>query len=123
MRDGLKILEGLIKQASMRHGVISSNIANVDTPNYKAQDLKFGRLLDDATMELTATHAGHLAGSSSGASGEAMIETTRPWADKNNVELDVEVAKMTENSLFFQAGITMLSTKIRMFKNALRRQL
>jgi flagellar basal-body rod protein FlgB len=49
-------------------------------------------------------------------------EETQPWADGNNVELDLEVAKMTENALVHQAGLTMLTTKIRMFKNALRRQ-
>jgi len=37
------------------------------------------------------------------------------------VELDVEVAKMTENAVFFQTAVTLLSTNIRMFKTALRR--
>jgi flagellar basal-body rod protein FlgB len=44
---------------------------------------------------------------------------TQPWIDQNNVELDQEVAKMTENAMLYQAGVTLLSTKIRMFKSAL----
>ncbi|MGE5238707.1 MAG: hypothetical protein ACM3ON_07895, partial [Chloroflexota bacterium] len=37
-----------------------------------------------------------------------IAETGEPWVDGNTVELDLEVGKMTENALLFQAGITML---------------
>jgi flagellar basal-body rod protein FlgB len=121
MSDGFEIIEGLIRQAVIRNGVVASNIANVDTPNYKAKDIQFGNALDDASVQLTTTHAQHLKGGNSGGSEDITIETSQSWGDKNNVELDVEVEKMTENALRYQAGITMLSTKIKMYKNALGR--
>lgn len=118
--DSFKTLEQLIHFTSMRHGVLTSNIANADTPNYKAKDMNFKQALD-AEMELRTTDTKHIKTTDNGMSNEIKIETSNTWADGNNVELDTEVAKMTENAMLFQAGISMFSTKIRMFKNALRR--
>jgi len=118
--DGFKTLEQLIQMSGIRHGLLTSNIANADTPNYKAKDIKFEQTLNDE-LQLTVTTPGHIQTSDSNAATPVPRETQDIWADGNNVELDVEVAKMTENAMFFQAGVSMLATKIRMFKTALRR--
>lgn len=120
MADSMKILEGIVRAAGARHGVLASNIANADTPGYRAKDIKFEHALD-AAIELEVTSAGHMkAGDGTGQAGRVEVVDSRPWADGNSVELDLEVAKMTENAMLFQAGVSMLSTKIKMFKNALR---
>jgi flagellar basal-body rod protein FlgB len=119
MSDGFNILERVVLQTNVRNGVLASNIANVDTPNYKARDVSFGEVLG-TEMGMAATNPKHLSGSGSGTTGELRTEETQPWADGNNVELDQEVAKMTENAMFFQAGVTLLTKKVQMFKNALR---
>lgn len=121
MSDSMKVLEQVILQAGIRHGVVASNIANVDTPNYRAKDVAFGDVLN-SEMTMAATNPGHLQpeGAAGGTGGQVTVEDTRPWADKNNVELDLEVAKMTENAMLMQAGVTLLSKKIAMYKNALR---
>lgn len=121
MSEGFSILERLIHLTNARHGVIASNIANADTPQYKAMDLKFSQSLNEATIELKTTSPGHIVSTKSALSEEVSAEVSQPWADGNSVELDMEVSKMTENALLFQAGMNMLSAKIRMFKNALRR--
>jgi flagellar basal-body rod protein FlgB len=121
MGDGFNILERLIHFANLRHGVITSNIANVDTPDYRAKDLKFDQLLNNELIELKTTSTQHIKNIDFSLSYEAETEPGEQWADRNNVTLDMEVAKMTENSLLFQAALHMLSTKFRMFKNALRR--
>lgn len=122
MGDGFKILENLLRATSLRHGVIASNIANVDTPDYKAKDLTFDQMFNDELIELKTTSPQHIKNMDLGLSEEVRTESGQQWVDKNNVELDMEVAKMTENALLFQATLHMFSTKIRMFKNALRRQ-
>ena len=122
MSDGFRILERLIHLTSTRHGIITSNIANVDTPNYKARDIRFDKILDDAVLEIRTTSPQHIKSSDPEISGTLDIEPSRSWGDGNNVELDMEVAKMTENAMLFQAGIKMLATKISMFKSALRRK-
>lgn len=120
MSDSIKVLEQMIHQAGIRHGVIASNIANVDTPNYRAKDVSFGQVLN-GEMRMVTTNQQHIQATESGAAaGSVQPEDTQPWADKNNVELDLEVAKMTENAMLMQAGITLLTKKVQMYKNALR---
>lgn len=115
----MDILERLVRAAGIRHGVIASNIANADTPGYKSRDIRFEQALD-SEIALAATAPGHISRAAADGPGEVVIMENDPWADGNNVELDVEVAKMTENALLFQAGVSLLSTKIRMFRNAIR---
>jgi flagellar basal-body rod protein FlgB len=121
MDNGFNILERLIHLTNLRHGVISSNIANADTPDYKAKDLKFEQLLNDELLELKTTCAHHIKNIDLSLSEEVSTDSGQQWADRNDVQLDMEVAKMTENALLFQAALNMFSTKARMFKNALRR--
>ncbi|MBI4848057.1 MAG: flagellar basal body rod protein FlgB [Nitrospirae bacterium] len=119
MDKGFKILEGLVQAANIRQKVISSNIANVDTPGYKAKDVKFNNLLSSEKKLLT-TNPKHVGGgNASTVSSTAKVEDNLSWEDKNNVELNVEVAKMTENSLLHDTAVTILSSKIRMYKNAI----
>jgi len=118
MTDGFTILDRLIKATNFRHQVISSNIANVDTPGYKAKDVKFDQILG-SEMNLTVTNQRHLGGGESGTSSEITTEDAQSWVDKNTVELDMEVSKMTENAMLYQAGVSLLATKISMFKKAL----
>ncbi len=119
MADGISLLERVIRQAGIRNKVLASNIANVDTPNYRAQDVKFGEVLGNE-MTLAATHPGHIkTAPGAGVSGQVTADDAQPWADKNNVEMDQEVAKLTENAMLFQAAVTLLEKKVQMFKNAL----
>ena len=121
MDNGFNILERLIQLTNLRHGVIISNIANADTPDYKAKDLKFEQLLSDELLGLKTTCAKHIGNNNLALSEDVSFEAGEQWPDRNNVHLDMEVAKMTENALLFQAALHMFSTKIRMFKNAVRR--
>lgn len=121
MGDGFKTLEILLYLTNARHSVIASNIANVDTPSYRAKDIKFEMNLQEEVLALKITNAKHISNASPNVSKEVRLEENQPWLDENNVELDMEVAKMTENALLYQAGANMLSSKIKMFKNALRR--
>lgn len=121
MADSFKALESLLYFTKMRHSLIASNIANVDTPFYRAKDLKFETNLDQEILALKITSERHITNTNPIVTTELKGESTQPWLDENNVELDMEVAKMTENAIFYQSAINMLSTKIRMFKGALRR--
>jgi flagellar basal-body rod protein FlgB len=120
--DSFRTLERLIYLANLRHGVLASNLANVDTPGYRAMDLKFEQLLDDNAMALRTTNQNHIQQSGQGVVSSAGVDMSPAWLDKNNVELDIEVAKMTENSMLFEAGVSLLTAKMRMYRSALRRQ-
>ena len=119
MNDGFTILNRLIRATGFRNQVLSSNIANVDTPGYKAKDVKFDQILG-SEMQLKVTDPRHLNGGGPGSSAELTAAEAQSWVDQNNVELDMEVAKMTENSMLYQTSVQMLSKKISMYKNAIK---
>lgn len=123
MDKGFSFLERLIYAANARHKVIASNIANADTPRFRAKDLDFRAVVEDEAAALVTTTPMHI--KTSGVPGgvpSAMTDAASdPWGDGNNVELDMEMAKMTENALLYEAGARLLSSKMRMFRNALRR--
>jgi len=120
MSDSFKILEQTIRQSQIRHSVLSSNIANVDTPNYRAKDVTFGSVLG-SEMSMATTNSKHIQAAPEGAAaGQVTGENSAEWADKNNVEMDLEVAKLTENAMLFEAGITLLTKRVQMYKNALK---
>lgn len=118
--DSFKSLEQLIKYANIRHGVLASNIANADTPNYKAKDISFRKELENE-LEMMTTSEKHINSKNNNTTTEISMKESETWEDKNNVEIDMEVAKITENAMLYQAGITLLQSRIRMYKNALRR--
>ncbi|RJQ45398.1 MAG: flagellar basal body rod protein FlgB [Nitrospiraceae bacterium] len=120
MDKGFRVLQKIVQAANVRQKVISSNIANSDTPGYKAKDVKFDNLLGKE-MKMAATNSKHLGGSGN-MSGKTEVEENLSWEDRNNVELNVEVAKMTENALLHDTAVTILTTKIKMFKNAISRR-
>jgi flagellar basal-body rod protein FlgB len=120
MDKGFNILHRIINATNKRQRVIASNLANVDTPGYKAKDIKFGNLLDKE-MKLMTTDPKHLGGGeNSEVEGELIVQDDLSWGDRNNVELNVEVAKMTENSLIHNAALRILNSKIKMYKAAIK---
>lgn len=119
MDKGFRILERMVQAANIRQKVISSNIANADTPGYKAKDVKFNNVIGKQ-MKLSATDPKHIgAGKTNNVSAKTEVEDNLSWEDRNNVELNVEVAKMTENALLHDTAVTILSAKIKMYKNAI----
>ncbi|MBI5665169.1 MAG: flagellar basal body rod protein FlgB [Nitrospirae bacterium] len=120
MDKSFGILHKMIQASSARHKVIASNIANSDTPGYKAKDVKFSGVLNNE-VRMATTDPKHIQGKNGGkGSSTVEVENDLSWGDRNNVELDVEVAKMTENSLRHEASLKILNSKIRMYKNAIR---
>jgi flagellar basal-body rod protein FlgB len=120
MDKEFNILHRLISAASDRQKIISSNIANVDTPGYKAKDLKFGNILSKK-IKLATTDPKHVGGKeSSKMDSKMLVESDPSWGDRNNVELSVEVAKMTQNALLHETAVKILNSKITMYKLAIK---
>ena len=124
MDDGFKILERLVYAAQVRHKVLSSNVANTDTPKYRAKDIDFRSLVNDAATSLRTTNQRHIQAepAGTGPASSLGVSERQSWGDDNNVELDMEIAEMTENGLLYEAGVKLMSTKMRMIKNALGRR-
>ena len=121
MDKSFNILHKILQSANARQKVIASNIANSDTPGYKAKDVKFGNMVEKERRLLT-TAPNHISNEKGNSiNGNVTVEELPSWGDGNNVELNVEVAKMTENALLHDTAVTILAKKIKMFKAALGR--
>jgi flagellar basal-body rod protein FlgB len=107
--------------------VLSSNLANADTPNYKARDIDFRAEMQarmgkaDATMVRT-TNARHMSISGDDQVGFTKLYRTpgQPSIDGNTVEEHVEHAEFMKNSLEFQVAFTMLNSSIKGLTKAFR---
>jgi flagellar basal-body rod protein FlgB len=121
MDKGFQILEQILKASTFRHKVLASNIANVDTPGYKAKETTFKEALNNQSIGLSQTSPRHIPVGTASPGVGGMIVVERPSAeDGNNVALDMELANLTENALLYQAGVTLLTKKIQMYKTAIR---
>jgi len=120
MDKGFSALHKILQVANARHKVLASNIANAETPGYKARDIKFGDSLGKQ-MSLLKTDSKHMNSTNgSGADGRIVVKNNPSWGDRNNVEINVEVAKMQENAISHAAAIKILNSKIKMYKDAIR---
>ncbi len=123
MDKGVKNLEKLMEATTFRHRVLSSNIANSDTPGYKARDVDFSSYFDDERMKMYTTNRMHYKdGLPVTLAGLTSPLDTLLWGDSNNVEIDMEVAKMTENAMKYQASVKLISQKFTMYKDAIKRR-
>ena len=99
-----------------RTQLIGENIANADTPNYKARDIDFNAALNNAQadqIKMNATHSGHI-DMSSGVQ-DSLIKYRNPTqnsADGNTVDMQQEQAAFAENSVRYQTTLNILSRRI-----------
>ena len=108
-----------------RMEVLAGNLANANTPGYKARDIDFQKAMKSAQQSrgqnLTRTHDNHIKGSMQ-RTGELdfRIPNQPDTGDGNTVDVQVERNKFLDNGLRYQAGMEFLNGKIRGMKKALK---
>ncbi len=122
MRIGIDNALGIHPQALQLRGerteVLARNIANADTPGYKARDLDFKTVLaaqtNAASQPLRTTNARHLADPTAGQldSNLKYRMPLMPSLDGNTVEAQVEQAEFAQNSLQFMASLRFVNGKL-----------
>ncbi len=112
-----------LKVRDQRQQVLASNIANADTPNYKARDLDFKATLQGALkgtaasggVAMATTAPGHLQGNP-GMAANASLQYRNPSQgniDGNTVDMDAERAAFAENTVHYEFNLTRLSQQIK----------
>ena len=91
-----------------RQKVISANIANIDTPNYKTKDLRFKNQLELSTndLKMVKTHHGHIDNLEQEQKSNKtvyQVDGLEEQNDGNNVNLDTQMSQQTQNSVMFTA--------------------
>ena len=118
-----------LKLQSKRMEVIADNLANSDTPGYKARDIDFRAAManaggTDAPVKLATTNPGHLGTDPTTAAG-ANLKYRVPLApalDGNTVDAQQEQAAFADNTVRYQATLTFLSSRFKSLMTAITGQ-
>ncbi|MFP3998168.1 flagellar basal body rod protein FlgB [Pseudomonas capeferrum] len=125
----LGIHEKALDFRAQRAEVLANNIANADTPNYKARDMDFSSVLaaesekqQSGRVALDRTNSRHIEADGLALSDEALKYRTplQPSIDQNTVDAQIEQSNYTENAIGFQASFTLLNSKFKGLVSALR---
>jgi flagellar basal-body rod protein FlgB len=131
--DYLRFNETALSLRAQRQEVLASNIANADTPNYKARDIDFSNALNSAMSKggagggaMSTTSGAHF--QAGAADGKTLADGTpvlyrvpsQGAVDGNTVEMDAERTQFADNGLRYEAGITMINHQIRSLMAAIQ---
>lgn len=120
--DALRFQQTALNLRAARQELLASNIANADTPNYKARDVDFASALRNAMAgapaELPAvkTSPMHLEGNSGASVMGAPVmyrKPVQPSADGNTVDMDVERAQFADNALRYEASVMFVNARLK----------
>jgi len=139
---GIRLLEHALDVRSEKHRAITANLANQETPMYKAIEVNFKRAIKDAAggpshAPMAATHVNHFslgtqlsrtdgrhipgmatASNPTSYTTESKEKTTR--IDGNNVNAEQDLARLAENSLMYNATVQITGGKLSSLKNTIR---
>jgi len=110
---------------AFRQQLLASNIANSDTPGYKARDIDFAAALHEAsagrTLTLSTSSDKHL-GTTTGNEPAAVLyrSVQQPSVDGNTVDMDVERNRFAENAVHIDANLTFINSQIKLMLAALQ---
>lgn len=126
----LGIHEQALMLRAQRNGILATNIANADTPNFKARDIDFSAAMatlqggSSNTVSLQATQPGHIGVDANntlsplGAQLQYRLPQ-QPSLDGNTVETHVEEAAYADNALRYQASLQFLGSKFATLKSVI----
>jgi flagellar basal-body rod protein FlgB len=114
-----------LKLRGNRAELLAANIANADTPNYKARDIDFKKTLSmsvSGNSDMKITHAKHIDSSGNLKMGAEILYRipNQPSLDGNTVDLQTERSAFMENSMMYQASLRFLNGKISGLMTAIR---
>ncbi len=115
-------LEGALEQANVKQKVITNNLANVDTPNYKAKRVSFKNVLNEESSRLNAikTDYRHIDFKSNESNYSVVSSNQTSYQENgNNVDIDKEMSDMAKNQIQYQALVERMSGKLNSLKSAI----
>jgi len=127
-----QILEKSLNAASLQQQMTGNNIANVNTPGYKRSEVVFRSKLDQVLngmeksyLPLTVTNKNHIS-----IVPEMTIDSVNPEIitstetssrnDGNNVDIDIEMSKMAENTAYYSSLAQLTSMKLSMLSEVIK---
>lgn len=130
--NAFRFYQQAIALRAQRQEVLSANIANADTPGYKARDFDFESALREAVgtrgvprlpdVSLALTATGHIPASARGTAEAQLLyrQPLQPSLDGNTVDMDVERVAFADNTLRYQASTTLISSRLKSLLSAVQ---
>jgi flagellar basal-body rod protein FlgB len=133
--DYLSVHANALQLRSQRTSILASNIANADTPNYKARDLVFAEVLKQSNLpnavrnsklalndSMQTTNSRHIkTRASTGHSAPIMYRNPEQASlDGNTVDKDLEQARFAENTIRYQASLQFINSRVSGLMRAIR---
>ena len=120
----ISILEKSLDMRSMKHNLLVSNIANKDTPNYKAFDLAVEEEMQKLTgykktVSLWKTQKGHFSANGEACDKVSITKSSKGFEqgmDGNTVDIEKEMTNLAENNLQYRTNSEMLMRKLSLIK-------
>ncbi len=114
----IKLMEDRLSLNSLNQKLISGNLANINTPGYKAKELSFEETLrqslEDQVLQMVRSNNSHMA------PDEPIQAMQNPEIVENGaVDLDTEMVRLTKNSIEYQYMVSMLNKKLSQLKMAI----
>lgn len=129
LAGALNFYQQALQLRHQRQGVLAGNIANADTPHFKARDFNFSDELARAVagseqaraLHLTTTSERHFPSRIATEEVDLLYRVPdQPSLDGNTVNMDVERVQFADNSVRYQAALTMINSRIQSLKGAMQ---
>jgi flagellar basal-body rod protein FlgB len=133
--DALSFHQTALRVRAQRQELLAANIANADTPNYKARDLDFSSAMSQAMAGTNTTNSklalsqsaqlnltGPNQNSNNTESAALYRRVTQGSVDGNTVDMDVERNQFVDNSLRYEASLTLINAQLKKMLAAIQGQ-
>ena len=105
-----------------RHAVLAGNVANVDTPGFKASQVNFESVLDNAMTRSKPGAPVNQTALDAAASQSTLSDATTARADGNNVDIDQQMELLSEANLNYSALTQVMSTRLAILRGVIKGQ-
>jgi flagellar basal-body rod protein FlgB len=112
------VLQDLLSWTSKRQQALGSNVANLDTPGYRAQDYSFEQELASSIV-MTSTSPRHITPIQESSNARLFEVETREKPNGNNVDIDRELTEITKNGVQYLTLVQYLNQKIRTLRSSI----
>ncbi|OGP95288.1 MAG: flagellar basal-body rod protein FlgB [Deltaproteobacteria bacterium RBG_19FT_COMBO_56_10] len=124
----INLLGSSLDLRAQRHKLLSSNIANQETPGYRAVDINFEQEMKKAEgsmpsgQPLSATNAMHISAGGQAALAPAVVDrvTDLEGYDRNSVGIEGEMARLSENTIMYKTSAQLLKHKFNILMTAIK---
>jgi flagellar basal-body rod protein FlgB len=124
----LNVLQKGLETSGLRQKVLTNNVANIDTPDFKRSDVDFQTVLratlgeNGGVLPMKVTLPQHLSGMTGEVDGVVKDYTTSIRNDGNNVDVDKEMSNVAENGIYYNSLTRTISSQLGLLRMVIQQK-